>query len=122
MVIETRHVKLDYVTALGAKKDLLNAEINLLHIVRKMKGYRQMRKKEMATKNKLRIELGKLRKSMDNVQKDLPADNVKLDKRKMKEKKGIAGKGSEDPLGHEGRNLDSELLDIKRKLEKLGGK
>lgn len=111
MGIETRHVRLDYVNALAAKKDLLNAEINLLHIVRKMKAYRMLRKKEMAGKNKLRIELGKLRKSMDSLEKQLPAEGIKEDKRKNRPRKV-----------EEVKNLDSELMDIKRKLAKLGKK
>ncbi len=109
MGTETRHVRLDYADALSAKKDLLGAEINLLQIVRKMKAYRMVRKKEMTAKNKLRIEIGKLRKSMDNLDKHLPSDNIKEDKRKNKSKKVI----------QEGKNLDSELMDIKRKLAKL---
>ena len=109
--METRHVRLDYVNALAAKKDLLNAEINLLHIVRKMKAYRMIRKKEIASKNKLRIELGKLRKHMDSLEKQLPAEGIKEDKRKNKPKKV-----------EESRNIDSELIDIKRKLAKLGKK
>lgn len=112
MATETRHVKLDYVSALAAKKDLLGAEINLLQIVRKMKAYRQVRKKEMTAKNKLRIEIGKLRKSMESVEKHLPSENIKEDKRKNKGKKII----------EEGKNLDSELQDIKKKLAKLGKK
>jgi len=110
--METRHVKLDYVSALTAKKDLLGAEINLLTIVRRMKAYRQLRSKEMSVKNKLRIEIGKLRKSMDNVEKHLPMENIKLDKRKNKSKKVV----------EDSRNLDSELMEIKRKLENLGKK
>ena len=110
--METRHVKVDYVNALAAKKDLLNAEINLLHIVRKMKAYRMIRKKEMAGKNKLRIEIGKLRKSMDNVEKHLPTEDIKKDKRKNKKSN----------VEETSRNLDNELLDIKRKLASLGKK
>jgi hypothetical protein len=77
-----------------------------------MKAYRQLRSKEMSVKNKLRIEIGKLRKSMDNVEKHLPMENIKLDKRKNKSKKVV----------EDSRNLDSELMEIKRKLENLGKK
>jgi hypothetical protein len=112
MKMETRHVKLDYVNALSAKKDLLGAEINLLQIVRKIKAYRMIRKKEMVTKNKLRLEIGKLRKLMDGLVSHLPTENVKMDKRKNKKKK----------VDEEGRNLDNELREIKKKLERLGEK
>ena len=107
--METRHVKLDYVNALSAKKDLLGAEINLLQIVRKIKGYRGVRKRELTVKNKLRLEIGKLRKQMDGLVNYLPTDNVKIDKRKNKKKK----------VGDGGRNLDSELGEIKKKLAGL---
>ena len=110
--METRHVKMDYVNALSAKKELLGAEINLLQVVKKMKAYRLIRKKEMTGKNKLRIEIGKLRKQMDGLEKHLPTGNVKLDKRKAKEIKSV----------DESRNLDFELQDIKKKLAKLGKK
>jgi len=109
--METRHVRLDYVNALNAKKNLLGAEINLLQIIRKMKAYRLIRKKEMAGKNKLRVEIGKLRKQMDGLEKVLPTENVKIDRRKNKNKVVDAE-----------RNIDSELAEIKRKLAGLGKK
>ena len=110
--METRHVRLDYVNALNAKKDLLGAEINLLQIVRKMKAYRMIRKKEMGVKNKLRIEMGKLIRSMNNIEKHMPTENIKVDKRKNKTKN----------VNDVERNLDSELLNIKKKLASLGKK
>ena len=110
--METRHVRLDYVNALNAKKDLLGAEINLLQVIRKIKSYKAIRKKELTSKNKLRLELGKLRKQMDGLYKHLPMEGVKMDKRKNKKKKVV----------EESRNLDNELSEIKKKLERLGKK
>ena len=110
--METRHVRLDYVNALSAKKDLLGAEINLLQVIRKIKSYRLIRKKELTSKNKLRLELGKLRKQIDGLYKHLPIEDVKMDKRKNKKKRVV----------EETRNLDNELSEIKKKLERLGEK
>jgi len=106
--METRHVRLDYVSALSAKKNLLGAEINLLQIIRKIKSYRMIRKKEMAGKNKLKLELQRLRKLMEGLEKHLPTEDIKIDKRKNKNKVVDAE-----------RNIDSELAEIKNKLAKL---
>ena len=59
----------------------------------------------------VRLELGKLRKQMDGLYKHLPMESVKMDKRKNKKK-----------VVEESRNLDNELSEIKKKLERLGKK
>ena len=43
---ETRHIKLDYEEALLAKKQLLTTELNLLNLLKKVKNYRALRKRE----------------------------------------------------------------------------
>ena len=62
--MENRHVKFEYEDALNGKKQLLSSEINLLHILKKIKSYKLLRKKELILKNKLRLQLGNLRKKL----------------------------------------------------------
>ena len=52
--METRHIMFDYEEALSAKKNLLTTEINLLSILKKIKDYKNLRKREFSLKNKLR--------------------------------------------------------------------
>jgi len=108
--METRHIKIDYEDALNSKKHLLGFEINLLHVLKKIRSYRIARKKEFLLKNKLKLKLMSLRKSMSSIQSFLPAENIGL-KVKIKKKKEVEAK----------EDIHGELEEIKRKLDKLGG-
>ena len=109
--MEMRYVKLDYEDALESKKSLLSSEINLLEILRKVKSYRNFRMKELSYKDKLRMELNNLDKKIEELQKSLPNEYSKADKRKNKEKK----------VFKRDRDLEEELNDIKKKLARLKG-
>lgn len=109
--MEMRYVKLDYEDALESKKSLLSSEISLLEILRKVKSYRSFRMNELGYKDKLRMELNKLDKKIEELQKSLPSEYSKIDKRKNKEKKVF----SRD------RDLEDELNEIKKKLARLKG-
>jgi len=110
--METRHIKVDYEDALNSKKHLLGSEINLLHVLKKIKSYRIARKKEFLLKNKLKLKLMNLRKSMTSIQSFLPAESAGIKKKHKKKKKVVEGKG----------DIHRELEEIKRKLDKLGKK
>ena len=70
--METRHIRMDYEEALNAKKQLLTSEINLLHIAKKIKNYKLLRKKEIATKNKLKTSLTSLKSKITMLQSSFP--------------------------------------------------
>ena len=55
--METRHVRIGFEEGLTSKKHLLTSEINLLQTLKKVKNYRTLRKRETATKNKLKTQL-----------------------------------------------------------------
>lgn len=109
--MEMRYIKLDYEDALESKKSLLNSEISLLEILRKVKSYRNFRMKELSFKDKLKMELNKLNKKIEELQKSLPSEYSKVDKRKNKEKK----------VFNRDRDLEDELNEIKKKLARLKG-
>ena len=105
--METRHVKLNYEEALSAKKHLLASEINLLKILRKIKAYRILRKREFASKSKLKLKLNDLIKRISLIQSFLPHDPIPQIKEKSKK---VINKKT---------NIQDDLDDIKKKLEKL---
>jgi len=107
--METRHVRLDYDEALGSKKELLNMQLNLLRASKKMKAYGVLRKKELALKNKLKVDLINVRTKVQLFLSTLPDEHLK---KKNKTKK-VNLKNNE-------RDFQRELEDIKNKLEKLG--
>ena len=106
--METRHIMFDYEEALSARKNILTTEINLLGILKKIKAYKTLRKKELSSKNSLRIQLGNLRKKIDLIQSFLPKQ-VEIKIKKKTKKKTAKEKG----------DIQEELDKIKRKLEKL---
>ncbi|MEK6914502.1 MAG: hypothetical protein AABW83_02520 [Nanoarchaeota archaeon] len=109
--MEIRHIKLDYENALESKKSLLSSEIGLLEILKRVKSYRNFRSKELGYKDKLRLELNKFRKKIEEIQKSLPSEYYKVDKRKNKDRK----------VFKRDRDLEEELNEIKKKLSKLKG-
>ena len=108
--MEARHIKLDYENALNSKKQILMSEANLLRILEKMSSYKSLRKKEFELKNKLRIALMSLIAKIDLINGYLPNENIFKIKNKTKKQKE----------NKESRNIQEELVEIKRKLERLG--
>ena len=107
-MVETRHVRLDYEEALGAKKELLNSQLNLLHIGRRVKAYRILRKKELVVKQKMKSEMTALRMKIGLILSSFPRGEGKV----KVEKKVIEEVGERDMRG--------ELDDIRMRLERLG--
>lgn len=107
--MEVRHVKLDYETALNSTKQILMSEANLLRILEKVSSYKKLRKSELELKNKLRIALINLIAKIDLINEHLPSETIKIKKKAKKQKES-----------KESRNIQEELVEIKRKLERLG--
>jgi len=108
-MIETRHIKVGYEEALSAKKQLLSGELNLLHIMKRIKSYKMLRKKEITTKNKLKISITSLKSKLNLIQSKFPEQEIKLQNFRRKE---ITTEKDE--------NIKDQLDEIKSKLAKLG--
>ncbi len=106
--MESRYVKLDYNEALSAKKELLSSEINLLNIARKMENFRQLRKKELLLKTRLKFLLNNLKSKINLFQSTFPQEQGKVNIRKP------AAKESK-----KSRHIQDELEDIRNKLARL---
>lgn len=107
--VETRHVKLEYMEALSAKKYLLTMQLNLLKLMKKIRNYRLLRKKEIATKNKLKSHLTSFKNQLNSIQKSFPEhdikDSIKKSIKKQKQKKEL--------------DISDELHEIEAKLRAL---
>ena len=108
--METRHIRLDYEEALNAKKHLLSSELNLLQLMKTVKNYRTLRKKEITSKNKLKRELTSLKTKINLIESTFPKLRPNQLKIKKVEKK-IRDEENED--------IQDELEEIKAKLKKL---
>lgn len=104
--METKYVQIDYYGALEAKKQLLTSELNFLHILKKLNAYRIFRKKEFAEKNKLKTQITFLRDKFNALRSTFPEQEIKIKiKKELKE--------------NEDKDIQEELEEIKRRLEKL---
>ena len=66
------YVKVEYQEALNAKKEILSSQLEVLNILKKIQIYKELRKKELIRKNKLRILIEELNKGMKNLVLELP--------------------------------------------------
>ncbi len=107
--METRHVRLNYKNALDAKKQVLSLEINFLHMLRMLKSYETLRKKEFSEKNKLKINLTSLKAKTKLIKLTFPEQESKI----KKQTKTISIKKQNR------KNLQKEVEEIKEKLKRL---
>ena len=107
--METRHIRLDYEEAIEAKKQLLSSELNLLYMIKRLKAYKLLRKKEILTKVKLKSHMNSLKAKVNLMKSTFPkqgTEEVQLKKREVE--KGPS------------KEIQKELEDIQKKLAKLG--
>lgn len=106
------HIKMEYGEAISAKKDILQTEIELLKIIKKMKTYSSMRSKELALKLKLYQQLKALAPKIRKLNNSFPKikDNMHEEQPDGKKKK-IKAIYSD--------SIDTELRDIQDRLNSL---
>ncbi len=74
--METRYIQFDHADILTSKKELLLAEINLLHLIRHIKNYQIFKKREIAIKNKTKLEVASLKAKLSLLGSTLPRENI----------------------------------------------
>ena len=105
--METRHIKFDYEQALNAKKELLSSQLNLLHILKKLKSYKAIRRKELLARSKLKTQFHIIKTNINLIQSTFPehqSEGIKIKNKIEKEHK---------------QDIQNELEDIKQKLAQL---
>ncbi|VVB78349.1 Uncharacterised protein [uncultured archaeon] len=111
--MENWHIKIDHGEALDSKKQLLSSELNLLHLLRHMKNYSILRKKETAINNKIKLNISSLRQKLTLLKSTLPKGAApKIESRIKKVEVKLKTEEKND--------FQNELDEIKAKLAKLG--
>jgi hypothetical protein len=124
------HVGLNYLKAMDAKKEILLTETSLIQIVKKMRSYSALRKKEFILKNKLKKALTNIRKSAMKIEQEFPdKEEVKVPKKRTSTQnteqrmQKISRKSFETTekltQKKKDRELERELEEIQEKLAKL---
>ena len=109
--MEALHVRIDYDEAIDSKRDILNAQVHLINMQKAIENYKDLKKDEsvlkLGIKNKLNSALSKL----NSFKKNMPRIKEK------KEEKERIKEMVEQPKMH---SLEQELLEIQKKLARLG--
>jgi len=113
--MEARHIQLDFREAIETKKQILHSQLNILQSLKKIRTYNTLRKKEYRLKNEFKSKISSLKLNVNSLLITLP------DVQELEEKftKKISKEIVKEP--RETKELQKELEDIKKKLEKLGG-
>ena len=111
--METRHIKVEHNRVLFGKKQILTTELELLRVLRKIKNYKLLRKKENALKNKIDVDLASVRTKLNLLFSTFPEDQIKkIPKEKITDKRRKKEKTKFD-------SIEQELEEIKKKLGNL---
>lgn len=109
------HIKFDRPEAVQSKKDLLFAQKELLEILKHIKKYHLLRKKEFTLKTKAKKRLQEVNKDVNHMKKTLP--KLKIPKILEEEKESKSEEKQPEKIDHS--NIDKELNDIQSKLATL---
>ncbi|MBT4375910.1 hypothetical protein HOD29_00860 [archaeon] len=110
------HIKLQYEEAVETKKDILSSEINLLNLIKIIRKYKDLRKKELENKIKIQRKVKQLKANINKLQKTLPKlkipNIIKKEERATKEVTELRKEIQAD-------TIESQLQKIQRKLRLL---
>ncbi|PIN94405.1 hypothetical protein COU53_03730 [Candidatus Pacearchaeota archaeon CG10_big_fil_rev_8_21_14_0_10_30_48] len=105
--------KIPYEEAISTKRGILEVETSLLEIMQNIKSYRELRRKELMWKIKLKRNLGEIKEEISNILQEVPRTaGIKEIEREHHEK----NQKHKSPIG---MNIEVELAEIQKKLEEM---
>ncbi len=105
-----KYVKLNHSEKIFGEKDLLNSQVDILNLVKKIQNYRHLRNQELAAKILLRKKIAEILDELKILDKTLP---------KPKELGNKEGKMKRRTGKERRQDLESEIEEIRRKIERL---
>ena len=112
--------RIDYESALRGRKDLLEVQANLLRSEQHMQTFKELRKRELTHKTKLKTALRKVKEGIREIVKEVPKTaGIEPPRKSHSKKKGKKKTKKKDKDQQIKTNIESELADIQRKLEQM---
>lgn len=112
------HIRLDYVEALKAKRSILSSELSSLNIAKRIARYRAIRMEELGLKSRLYGKMKEAKLNIKKLQSILPNPKVpRLVRREQAMEKNL----EKDEILHNEGDIESQLREIQRRLERLQG-
>ncbi len=113
--MESRHIRVDHADAIDSKRHLLNAELHLIQMMKRVKGFKHFRKKELAFKTEFKSAVNYVKNKANDIIALIPDEP----EAKLEKKAAQKTKGSPKEKDKEAKTLQTELEDIKRRLQAL---
>ena len=111
---------MDYEEAVESKKQLLNLEIDFLHLLRRISAYKLLRKKDLAESNKMKSGISDVKLKLNNILISFPKEELEKIKEKEREKEKFFKEKSTVIKKIRKDKIEKELDEIKEKLARLG--
>lgn len=111
--MESRHIRVDHGDAIESKRHVLNSELHLIQMLKRVKSYRNYRKKELNFKIELKANVTYVKNKINEVIASMP------ELKEIKQEKKVTSSKSNDTGKKEVNTLQTELEDIKRRLQAL---
>ena len=105
--------KIPYEEAISTKRGILEIETSLLEIMRNIKSYKELRRRELMWKIKLKRNLGEIKEEISNILQEVPrTPGLKEIEREHHEE----NQKHKSPIG---MDIELELAEIQKKLEEM---
>ena len=116
------HLKFENGEAVSSKKDLLSVEMNLLNVLKSIGRYSSLRSMELRLKGRFYREMKKMSVDTQKIEDSLPSFEIpKILKHPQAKKTEISQKIETGIKAKEDSNIESQLMEIQRKLKELSG-
>ena len=106
--MESRHISIERTDAVALKKEVLNSEVSILEILKRLRSYRLLRKKEFVLRTELKAHFATLHTKVNSSCSSLPEYFPASVEKKFT---------SAHP--RESHDIQKELEDIRAKLQRL---
>jgi hypothetical protein len=117
------HIKVEYPEAVGNKKNMLLIEKSLLEIVRHMRVYDILRKKEFLTKTQIKKDFGHLIALISAIEAEIPKGEAEFTREHYKKEvkvKEIKRQMQKKFVEQKKSEIERQIDDIRSRLSQLG--
>jgi hypothetical protein len=117
MTSESRYLKLDYEKSIESKKHILESEIALIEIAKRISNFQILRREEMDTKLKIKSCLQEFKVKLNSIYSNFPEQERTIIT--SKEKKEIQTIRTERSISRDQPDFQNDIEEIQAKLARL---
>jgi len=112
------YIQLQADEAIHGKKEFLSSQINMLQLLKSLKNYKTLRRREMILKTKFKAKLTSFKKRIKELQKELPKETEEVTIKEL-ERANIKTTETFEEIKHR-KDIEKQLQEIHDRLAQLG--